>query len=436
MTTYSLIIKNILNIEEENIFEPNYQQKNPILYIHKLFFQLLLDTNEKINCKTKFLFFHNTIQNVFMLDSEYCEEFIHYFCRIQRIYKILNSFIAKYKHKKANIVVNFDMCLNEIRLNDKNIICILHYNSKYLFHINDLINIINTALTNGRNFFSEPISIKNPYNNLPFNKSTLYNIFFYIKYNTKYCPEFFINFYKCNFNLPDFAKQNEYLLREYAIKNYVYKSTSNLLKQSINNMLYKFNLKYKNTHLKCNINIDNTFPKDKLIKIMQPYLFIYITSEYSLLEHTRFNNERLLDKKLIAFYKFNPLFGRKKYKIETIQTSDFKKKITGKTIVYDDRHILFNNIEHQNQYFLSDHLECSEKPLMEAENHNERDYGSDSDTSEQDDFIYDDGDEQEYDDEQDIEEEEEVEQEEVEDIEEEEEEDIEEEEEDDNGSIS
>jgi hypothetical protein len=365
-----------------------------------------------------------------MLDSEYREEFIHYFCRIQRIYKILNSFIAKYKYKKANIVVNFDMCLNEIRLNDKNIICILHYNSKYLFHINDLINIINTALTNGRNFFSEPISIKNPYNNLPLNKSTLYNIYFYIKYNTNYCPEFFIHFYKCNFNLSVFTKQNEYLLRDYAIKNYVYKSTSNLLKTEINNMLYKFNLKYKITHLKCNINIDKTFPKDKLIKIMQPYLFIYITSEYSLLEHIRFDNERLLDKKLIAFYKFNPLFGRKKYKIETTQTSDFKKKITGKSIVYDDRHILFNNTEHQNQYFLSDHLECSVKPLIEIVNqHNERDYGSDSDTSEQEEFIYDDGDEQEYDDEQEEDEEDDEDQEDQEDINDEEE-DINDEEED------
>lgn len=420
MTTYSLIIKKILKIGD-NMFAPNYEKKDSIAYIHKLFFQLLLlDTNKKISISEKYNFFYYTINN-FLMPIEYLEEFINYFCKIQRTYKLLNSFIAIYKYKKAKIVVNVDMCLNEININDKNVICILHYNSKYLFHINDLINIINTALTNSRNFFSEPVSIKNPYNNLPFEKSTLYNIYFYIKYHTHFQPKFFNNFFDCDFNLNIFAQQNEYLLREYIINNYVYKSTAVVLKKEIDSMLIMFNRKYVYEKHKYNIKIDKSFPVNKLIKIMQPYLLLYCISHYSLLEYRRKEAAQCLNKKLISFYKFNPLFGRKKYKIEFIQCENFKKKITGKRIIYDDRHILFNNIEQQNKYFLNDHLKCTESALtifpIEFNNNNfsGRYYESDYDT----DTIYDedreeDGDDVEVDVEVDDEDEEEDEGEEVE----------------------
>ena len=139
---------------------------------------------------------------------------------------------------------------------------------------------------------------------------------------------------------------------------------------------------------------------------MQPYLLLYCISHYSLLEYRRNEAEQVLNKKLINFYKFNPLFGRKKYKIEVVQCENFKKKITGKTIVYDDRHILFNNVEQQNIYFLTDHLKCTGNPLsiipIDFNNNNNnniiRVYGSDSDTSEgdrdnDDDNIYEEDDE-------------------------------------------
>ena len=41
-----------------------------------------------------------------------------------------------------------------------------------------IINIIETAIGNSPNFFSEPLSPLNPYNNQEFTISTLYNIYF------------------------------------------------------------------------------------------------------------------------------------------------------------------------------------------------------------------------------------------------------------------
>jgi hypothetical protein len=358
MTTFSLIIKNTINTDN-NIFLPSYKIDN-VLEIHKLFFNLLLNNNDKITTTIKYHFFNNSLKNLFM-KNEYREDFINYFCKIQRIYHILNSFIAKYKYKKAKIVVNRDMCLNEININDKNVFCLLHHNSKYLFHICDLINIINTSLTNSQHFFSEPVSIKNPYNNLPFEKSILYNIYMFIKFHTFYSPEFFFKFFQCHFNLTIFGKQNEYILREYNIKNFVYKSSSNVLKMEIKSMLSQFNAKYKNSRQRYNINIDVSFPNDKLIKIMKPYLLLYCTSVYSLLIHKREEATIILNKKLIDFYNFNPSFGRKKYKIEITYSNNFKKKISGKIIEYDDKHILFNDVPLENKLFLTDHLKYNEK---------------------------------------------------------------------------
>ena len=47
--------------------------------------------------------------------------------------------------------------------------------------MNDLINIIETAICNAPNFFLDPLPPKNPYNNQKLNTSTLCNIYFKMK---------------------------------------------------------------------------------------------------------------------------------------------------------------------------------------------------------------------------------------------------------------
>jgi hypothetical protein len=60
------------------------------------------------------------------------------------------------------------------------------------------------------------------------------------------------------------------------------------------------------------------------------------------------------------FNNYNPLFGRKKIKFILEYTSDFKRKIKGKIIEFDDNHITFNNIGKQNKEFLTDHLKIND----------------------------------------------------------------------------
>jgi hypothetical protein len=69
----------------------------------------------------------------------------------------------------------------------------------------------------------------------------------------------------------------------------------------------------------------------------------------------------ILRKKMELFHKYNPNFGRKRYKI-IVNTKKLKKKIVGKIVEFDDKHIPFNDIKFQNEIFLKDHLEFNECP--------------------------------------------------------------------------
>lgn len=361
MTTFSLILKNLLKLQN-NIFSINYKMDNIDGIIKFLFYPLFYG---EYSIKNKFLFYKKTIENFLLKNNQEKKIlFLDYFYKIQKIYLILNRFIYNYKYKKAKIVVNNDFCLNLLNIDDKNIICIFHNNSKYLFHISELIKIIETALTNTSYFFAKPKSIKNPYDNIPFTKSILYNIYFFIKYKTNYFSDFFNKFYEVDFNLNIFKFRNEYILRDYCIKNYVYKSSSNIILNEIKQCLNNFN--YSNKMNK--INIDEDFPKDKLIKIMQPYLLLYIMSQYSFLVSQQKEANYFLNNSLEKFAKFNPNFGRKQIKIITNIKNNFNlnnKMNIEKKIEFNDIHIKFNNNEKYNNNFLINHL------IFEEENTNQ-----------------------------------------------------------------
>jgi hypothetical protein len=283
-------------------------------------------------------------------------DFIDYFCKIQKIYNVLNRFVYNFKYKRAKIVVNTDMYLNQLDINNENVFCLFHNNSKYLFVVNDLIKIIDTALTNSHMFFAEPLCIKNPYSNLPFNKSMLYNIYMFIRYKTHMYSELFFRFFYCNFNISLFKNKNEYLLREYTIKNYVYNSPHNILVDEIKEMILIFNNYCNVSGINNFIKIDEDFPNVLLIKIMRPYLLLHCESEYSFITSIKNDSRYLLRKKLIKFNNYNRQFGRKRYKIEFAYTSDLKKKIKKKIIEFNSNHINFNNIKNENDNFLTDHL--------------------------------------------------------------------------------
>ena len=363
---FSLIIKKILQ-RENNIFSFNYDKSDNIDLIYKITFMsydnLHFKDGEFIHFNTnKFVFLDNAL-NTFMIKGERENELLDYFCKIQKVYYALNKFAFIFKYKKAKIVVNTDMELNEINETDSNVICLYQEKAKYLFKIFDLIKIINISLSNSCSFsfFAEPLCIKNPYNNIAFSKSTLYNIYYYLTERPKLLIKFnilelFFKFHECHFNLTKFLSNYEYLLREHSIKNRIRNSIIDDLYDEIKIMLDIFN---KNKVEKKKIRVYPEFPKEIVVKVFKPYLLLYTNSKDLLIPILKRKFAFKLHKKLLDFQKFNPLFGRSKitYVKKLINN---KVKIVKINEEYNDKHILFEN-NSNNSKFLCDHLSYTHK---------------------------------------------------------------------------
>jgi hypothetical protein len=345
MTAIGYITNKVVNMDN-NVFSLNYDKSDPIKPLMKLVFMSLVNNRYK----GKFNMFKETLVSFLKFSRE---EFIYLFCKIQKTYYAFSRLAFIYKYKKSTMSVTTDIGLNDITINDKDIMCIYHIKSRYLFNINDLLKIITTSLINSYMLFSQPLPSKNPYNNLPFTKSNLYNIYIFLKFKTNIYNELFFKFFQCDFNLTTFYHKYEYLLREYILANFIKNSTEDALIQEINKMISIFN---KKTTKK--ILINDEFPKKRLIKIMKPYLILYLQSYFSFITIIKNNARILLNRKLKKFQNFNPKFGRKIYKIGYKSVTNFKIKTYIKSVQFLDEHIAFNYIEESN--FLTNHTYYNE----------------------------------------------------------------------------
>jgi len=311
--------------------------------ILSIFFEIFL--SKKFSAKEKYKFLGNSLDNIF-LTKEITVQIFTIFSQIQKNYFafVRLKFILLYK--KSKIVVDNDLSLNPISEKQKNILVLYQKNKKYLFHIRDLLHLINSSIGHSDYFFSSPISVKNPYNNTIFTKSILYNIYFFMKFNTNYFSELFHHFFICNFDLSDFFCKNTILLRNYAIKDYLKNSTEENLLMDLEEMMDDFN--YDNINHK--ILIDPEFPNKKLLEILKPYVNLYIYSKFSYLSSEKMNAQKILNCKLKQFYTFNPSFGRKIIKIN----NDFNKKNNHEIeFIFLEDYLPFHKNNNFNDFLLS-----------------------------------------------------------------------------------
>jgi len=297
-------------------------------------------------------------------NKETKEVFLEKFMKVQKNYFIIMRTIRNYRYRKAKTQITTDIYLNPININDKNVFVLFQNNKKYLFTITDLVNLINSAIGHTDYFFSSPLICKNPYNNIPFNKSDFYNIYFFMKSTSIIMPILFHNYFLCNFSLSKFKLENEDNIREYAIMKYINTSDETVLRAKILNMI-------RCNYYTDNIKIHNDFPSKSLIKIMKPYLNLYLHSIYSTESNKKIMYEHLLDVAMKQFVKYNPRFGRKIIVESKLNTSKNKKYINK----INDTHIPYNN-RYDND-FMNNHLTLiDEFNDTEEENEEEEDNGT------------------------------------------------------------
>ena len=293
METFALIMFNILktpNLSFDTFFSKYTDSPNDIsfyvlYYLHLVKYDIEQHNMDQIECKFRIL--RLFLKNVFM--TEYtCEPFLDLFYKTQRVYHGFAKLARVFRYRRATIKNKEDLSMNPIEPNGTNII-VYQNNSLFIFKISELINLFMMALTNHLDFFMDPIDIKNPYNNMCFNNSALYYIYFAIKRSTFITPTIIHQYFMSNFDIRKFNIENEYILREFAIKRYIYNSHYNQLYEPTRSMLNQ------NVFTK-QLKIDAGFSKEKLVNIMRPLLYLHYRYLFSALE---------ADEKDFIYYKFS-----------------------------------------------------------------------------------------------------------------------------------
>ena len=269
---------------------------------------------------------------LFFKEEHEIDQMIDLFYKAQKCYYGFLLLVKIYRKKKYPIIVKDDLMLNPLERTNHTTFELVQEKNIYLFAMRDLMNIIETSLSNACSFFPEPLVPKNPYNNISFSNAEIINI--YLKsINTQFRSQLLYNYISCHFDLKMFELHNEALLREMSIKRFVYKSPVNVLFPPINNMLQTNSY---TRHLK----IHKDFPCQKLVDIFRPYLYYDYIVNYDIQNTNKTNHfENILYKKLKQFYMFNPNFGKRMAKIENYFVNSKKDK--QKEFIFNDDHINF-----------------------------------------------------------------------------------------------
>ena len=322
------------------VYNNNYNKKTIVAgffyqYILQIFVNSDYDDDDFIY--KKFNELKKLVVNPFMSETM-SQALLDDFCQLQKIYNGFARLAHIYKFKKAKVQINTDLCMNELNPKKSNVFVLFQNNLKYYFSARDLINMINSNLSHCIGFVPDMIVSKNPYNNLILNDTSLYNIYFFLRWNAYIIPELFHGFFKCNFGATTFHYNYESNIINEHTKNFIYNSHHDTLYPIFKEMWETYHRITKK------IVIDDEFPRDKLINIMKPYLHLYYISLYATNgTYKQCNAEYTLRRKLMRFRNFNSNFGRKYIRLN--------KDIFGKRnrkIEFDLKHINFYNSSFEN----------------------------------------------------------------------------------------
>jgi len=296
----------IFNNERETITTTRVVNMHFYWFISECYKDIKQLDNELVDysdiAKIKFENLIKIMENVFVVNKE---DPLLFFCKAQRSYWAFSRFLRRYRVRKSPTRNTMDLYMNPIDISKPSSMVIYQDGAKYYFRIPDLINIIDQALLNHCYHFAEPLYPKNPYTNLEFSEAILVHIYEKIKHSSFKFPILLHYFYLSQFNVEEFLYDYESTINELHIKDYAFKSSSDVLCEDVL-LLIKIYNRPKRLH------IDKEFPMGRLVDIMRPYLHLHYIYEFSISDtEKRETVLKTLKQKFDAFIDFNPQFGRK-----------------------------------------------------------------------------------------------------------------------------
>ena len=280
-----------------NKLKDMYDDDPPLL---QFFLELGMNNHSNISCIAFYKRF--ILENT---DKDFTEEDIkkieNLYVKSKKYLNILNRLVYNYKIKKAIKYNDEDLFFNKISdYKPKHIVKLYSNNTIYAFKISDLINLWTDCLIKSENLFCKTEKLKNPYTNIEFSKTNLYNIFFAIKNSDYIVPSWILLFFYEDFNIKAFTYKYYSRLKDIAIISFIKDGPLYEKIENIDNMLHEYKNICKHYILKDNMNV-----YDKLIvsKILNEPLKMYLISTLSCNPLLREDNKYSLKKWLRDYFK-------------------------------------------------------------------------------------------------------------------------------------
>lgn len=291
-------------------------------------YKTLFDDVEISNIKMKFTLFNYLLNNNFILEKDK-NELLEIFYKSQFIYRKLNNFVYRYKLKKSNHYEYIDCGFDSLdNCQDKFKFTLLCNGIKYTFKKSDIINIIKKSILCCPDMFVEPLDIKNPWTNLPFDTANLYNIYFYLK-QTDSIPFVYELYFKCNFNKTNLVSNYEPIILDEYLKQYINDITFEQKFRLIRELIIKY--KSCNKTLRDFKLLNHKYCREKVVTVFTPILKKYLIIKYTINDSLKFNYERELIKDLTILadskidFKPKPKERKRKYTPQQIVFESLQK---------------------------------------------------------------------------------------------------------------
>ena len=281
----------------------------PIVYIlvmtylqkmNKTFVNELPDVATR--CFHKFRILSDIYHDPFITDN-ICRNILSILQKTQCTYHAFSRLARVYRHKHTPVQINTDLYMNDLVPTHKNTFVLLDHDKIYYFSMNDLAKIMLDSLTYSYLFFPEPKVCKNPYNNMPFTKSTLYNMYFQMKESFCVVPRLIQLFFEADFNVFLFKKLNESTLLEHIIREYVARTEPIRMRADILKMVTEHDDKGI-------LIIHPLFPSKSLFTGLKHIYILYLCRKYTADGKIYENYGHEIVYRMDDFINKNPRFGR------------------------------------------------------------------------------------------------------------------------------
>ena len=223
------------------------------------------------------------------------EKFMESFSRFQKTINGFKKLVRLWRIKKKCIVYPNTTDLKGNELSDykpKLLIDLIENGTIYSFCIHDLLKMWSIALRQRICVIERPTKLKNPYTNLAFSLTNLYNIYYKALFNGIRLPPLVDMHFHCRFSIQLLLHTYGSQLREWAITDYAENE-----ELSLYNELIGIHSDYG--YLLPKLRVDESFSdsiKIRQIKIYKPIIQAYCFMSYS-------NNSHLISKFNILFFR-------------------------------------------------------------------------------------------------------------------------------------